>query len=1124
MQKLKKAIGFLLLTLSIFYVNIGFSQNQNSLKGKKILIFSKTAGYRHQSIGVGTKFFQELGKTEQFSVDTTENAEKFNEQNLKQYNVVVFMCTTGDVLNDSQQLAFEHFIQAGGAFYGIHAAADTEYDWPWYGRLVGGYFSGHPGKNVSNIQKGMMYVTDKNHPSTQFMPDNFEKTDEFYSFRNFNPAVTTLIRVDEKSYQEGTMGDFHPMAWYHLYDGGRSFYTNFGHTDETFTTEPLMMKHLTEGLKWAASGPALDYSKVVPTPEENRFTKVKLDEKLDEPTEMAIMNDGRVIYVERKGKVKLYDPKTNSAKTINELEVFTKFEYGLMGANIDPNFDKNKWVYLYYSPVKGDTANTLSRFTFDETKQMLDLSSEKMILKVPVKRNECCHTGGSIDWDKQGNLYLSTGDDTNPFASDGYGPMDNLPNRQGWDARASSSNTNDLRGKILRIKPTESGSYTIPQGNLFPVGMDKTRPEIYVMGCRNPYRISVDQRTGFLYWGDVGPDAGENSEKYGTRGYDENNQARKAGYFGWPLFVADNRPYKHRDFKDNTVSYTFDPARPINDSPHNTGLTELPPAQKAYIFYPYVDSPEFGPIVGKGSRNAMAGPVYYFDDYADSQVKFPKYYDGKYFAYDWTRDWINPVTMTSNGDFVKMEKFLPSNKFSHPIDLAFGKNGALYTLEYGPNWFAQNDEAMLSRIEYNSGNRKPFVSISSDKKAGALPMKVVFSSKGTLDYDGDAISYSWNFGNGLTSKLANPTATYSKAGNYTAKLTVKDKFGNTSSESINIIAGNDVPKVAVEIAGNKSFYWDDQKINYNVKVTDKEDGTLANKKINAEDVYVTIDYLEGFDKTMIAQGHQSNTSFSSGKRLIDLSDCKSCHSLDKKSIGPTYLDISKKYRLGQTNLARLSEKIIKGGGGVWGEQAMAGHPQISNADAREMVSYILSLNDPKKASQPTKGQYVTEKKQKDGSYIISATYTDKGSKKVVPQSATESLALRNASVKASSSDEQFKTMNIKNEQLGDIVIGTANNAFLIFKKLDLTNISSLNVATSATDSRLSGGKLEVRLGSVSGTKIGEAEIKVGEANKSKSISISPQKGFHDVYFVFVNENNQGKPLFSVSEIKFEMAK
>jgi cytochrome c len=191
----------------------------------------------------------------------------------------------------------------------------------------------------------------------------------------------------------------------------------------------------------------------------------------------------------------------------------------------------------------------------------------------------------------------------------------------------------------------------------------------------------------------------------------------------------------------------------------------------------------------------------------------------------------------------------------------------------------------LSRIEFNAGNRKPVVQISADKIAGAVPLKVNFSSVGTKDFDGDVLSYEWSFAKGAPkSKLNNPSFTFTKPGIYQATLKVKDVAGNVSEASVEIKVGNDIPKVALTIKGNKSFYWNDEKVAYEVKVADKEDGSLDNKKIKAEDVQVNIDYLEGFDKTIIAQGHQQNMSVLSGKRLIELSDCKACHSLDKKSI------------------------------------------------------------------------------------------------------------------------------------------------------------------------------------------------------------------------------------------------
>lgn len=223
----------------------------NHLKGQKVLVFSKTKGYRHGSIPAGIVAIKLLGKRYGFQVDTTENADRFTEENLKNYRTIIFLSTTGDVLNDNQQLAFEHYIQAGGSYAGIHAATDTEYNWPWYGKMVGGYFASHPGK--PNVQIGKMTVTAGNHPAIDSIPQTFDKKDEFYDFKQFNPNVKVLITVDESTYTDGKMGSYHPMAWYQKYDGGRIFYTNFGHTDETFM-EPIFLQHFWGGLRWAASG------------------------------------------------------------------------------------------------------------------------------------------------------------------------------------------------------------------------------------------------------------------------------------------------------------------------------------------------------------------------------------------------------------------------------------------------------------------------------------------------------------------------------------------------------------------------------------------------------------------------------------------------------------------------------------------------------------------------------------------------------------------------------------------------------------------------------------------------------------------------------------------------------
>lgn len=1092
--------------------------------GKRILVFSRTKGFRHTSIPAGQRALMAMGGQNGFAVDTTEDAGKFTDANLKRYSAVVWLSTTGDVLNDVQQAAFERYIQAGGGYVGIHAATDTEYGWPWYNKLAGAQFASHPGN--PNVQEGEAYVVNRDNASMFGFPDRWKIKDEFYDFKNVNKSVNVLVKIDEKTYKDGKMGADHPMAWYHDYDGGKAFYTNFGHPDETFTN-PVFVKHLLGGLQ-SVMAEKLDYAKAKtqPFPEENRFERKVLVDKLDEPTELVVLPGGKVLFGERKGLLKVYNPKTGKTKVAARMPVYTKFEYGLMGLNADPNFAANKRLFMYYSPETGlfpqDSAQHLSQFTYDDARDTLLLTTEKVVLRVPVKRNDCCHTGGSIAWDRTGNLYLSTGDDTNPFASDGFGPMDERPNRQGWDARYTSSNTNDLRGKILRIKPDGNGGYSIPSGNLFSQGNPKARPEIYVMGNRNPYRISVDQRTGFLYWGEVGPDAGENKEARGPRGHDEMNQARKAGYYGWPLFVADNRPYRAYTFADSTSGPAFDPMKPINNSPHNTGLTELPPAQKAYIYYPYAESPEFGDIVSKGGRNAMGGPVYYYDDYPESNVKFPRHYDGKFFAYDWMRDWINPVTMTPEGDFVKMERFLPNAKFSHTIDMQFAPDGSLYTLEYGQNWFAQNDDARLSHITYNAGNRKPLVVASASKMVGSAPLKVTFDTKGTMDYDGDALKYAWNFGPGVpASTAANPTVTFSKPGVYTPTLTVTDAAGNKSVQTMTVKVGNDMPTVNVAVKGNKTFYFPQQPIAYQANVMDKEDGTLA-KGISPDDVTMTINYIEGFDKTVLAQGHQANLGFSTGKRLIELSDCKGCHAIDKKSIGPAYIDVARKYKGAFMIVGKLSDKVIKGGGGVWGEQAMSAHPQLKKDEAEDMVRYILSLADDQLANkQPLMGTYATQNQKKDGSYVLTATYTDRGNGPIGPLTGTSTLALRSPNVKAVSYDDKKGIMNYKLPTGSEAAVGMADGSYMVYNDIDLTGISGLKAMVFTSAGQTAGGRLEVRSGSPTGTLLGEADVKEGNMGPVNIPFKKSESGTHKLYLVFVNPKAGSKPLMAVDTMTFE---
>ena len=212
-----------------------------------VLVFSRTAGFRHDSIPAGIEAVRRQGSARGFSVDASEDAGVFADDSLGKHKVVVFLSTTGDVLNASQEAAFERFIRRGGGFVGVHSASDTEYDWAFYGGLVGAYFAGHP-----DIQNAAVQIEDPAHPATQSLPRTWTRRDEWYNFRqNPRSRVNVLATLDERSYTGGTMAPDHPVVWSHSYEGGRSFYTALGHTQESYS-ESAFVDHLGRAILWAA--------------------------------------------------------------------------------------------------------------------------------------------------------------------------------------------------------------------------------------------------------------------------------------------------------------------------------------------------------------------------------------------------------------------------------------------------------------------------------------------------------------------------------------------------------------------------------------------------------------------------------------------------------------------------------------------------------------------------------------------------------------------------------------------------------------------------------------------------------------------------------------------------------
>ncbi len=752
-----KNIYFLLFIFS-FLLLVSCRQKRSGTP--RVLVYTNHLSDSNSEAGIRT--VQHLGEINGFEIVPTDTSTLFTDSSLAGYAAVLFLNRSGIGLGNMERIALERFIQSGGGFAGIHPTAKT-FNWRWYGRMIG-----------STGDSGVSFM------HQQFDGGRVQYSNDSITAQNEKDDANSKIVLNAIEY---AIGHFEPLN-YNL--------------------------------------AAIPYP-----PSENHFTKHTLVQgTFYEPTEMTILPNFDILVLQRRGEIMLYKQGTGTVKQAGFLNVYyhakakgVNVEEGMLGLSKDPDFKNNHWIYIYYSPIDS-SVNRLSRFVLEN--DTVINSSEKVILEVHAQREICCHTGGSIAFGPDSLLYFSAGDNSTPFDEPGqrfvshsFAPLNDAPGHLQYDAERSAGNSNDLRGKIMRLRLHKDGSYEIPEGNLFPPGTPKTRPEIYVMGDRNPYRISVDQKNSYLYWGEVGPDAPFDSlATRGPRGYDEVNQAKKAGYFGWPFFVGNNYPYHQYNYLTGVSGDAFDPAKPQNHSRNNTGLTDLPPAQPAFIWYPYAVSPEF-PELSSGGRNAMAGPVYYSDMYP-AATRYPDYYDGKLFIYDWIRGWIKVVTLQTNGDFEQMESFIPHTALHNCIDMEAGPDGRLYLLEYGTGWFQKNPDAGLYRIDYSAHPAPPVAVIASDTSA---------SAKGP---------------------------------------------------------------------------------------------------------------------------------YAAGYALTQVMDCKSCHKEDGISIGPSFKRVAEKYAGDKNASTYLSQKIMKGGSGVWGDVAMSAHPDIAQKDLSQIIEYVLSLK-PKAKSSKRKG-------------------------------------------------------------------------------------------------------------------------------------------------------------------------
>lgn len=1137
--------------------------------GRSVLVFSKTEEFRHASIPAGIETIRLLGEKAGFEVSASEDAGLFTEDSLSEFAAVIFLNTTGDVLNVDQQIAFERYIQAGGGFVGIHSATDTEWKktpgasyWPWFQRLVGGVFDGHP---QDTDQVGDLTVRDRNHASTHMLPENWKVSDEWYDFKRVSSGINVLMTVDEGSYEGATMGkgEYHPVAWYRDFDGGRSFYTALGHTESSYENKNFQ-KLIKGGIEYAmGDSPTLNYANARPEPW--RFTRTVLESGLSEPLKLAFSPAGDLYFVERRGGFRKYDFEKGESVLVHNFEdVNTRSEYGLLGLAFDPGFEDNRWVYIYRTIKKGRSGeHVLSRFKL--VGSGLEEESEQVFLRIPADGEpdrETNHTGGDMQFDDRGNLWLSTGDDTK---ADEASYIDDRPGSIHRDAARTSGNTNDLRGKILRITPRDTPDengryYDIPEGNLFK-NSKNAHPEIYVMGVRNPYTIAFDSRKKTLYWGDVGPDAREKSGR-GPIGYDEINMAVEPGNYGWPYVIGDNIPYAYHDYEKDVSLGKVNVDAPENRSANNTGMKTLPPARAAWISYPYQVSEDYFEL-GSGGRSVVVGPVYYSDRVdPDSNINFPSYFDGKLIISDFIRSWIMAVNV---GERDLPETIFPisNEKFNSPLDMAFGPDGALYIAEYGTGWFSENDDSHISRIEYYGGdNPRPVAIAKSSVTVGAEPLEITLDASESFDRNSsqEELTFKWSLlEDGKPVKLLGnqmvQVATIERSGVVDVELVVTDAGGESASDRVKLTIGNERPSVSIKTTGNRSFYWEETSpLAFEIVVSDHEDGSTVSGDISPGKVHIQKGYISGDQDLELVLAEKSVDPILKGREIVtEDSDCHACHEIEGDSIGPSYSEVASFYANNPNRFEIIETSIIEGVSGKWkGNHSMPAHPSLSEKEVSYIGEFIFSLDNRQledAAETSLLGLLHFDHHQNDyaetavsrggemdlgtvsrGKYFINASYTDEGTDNAPSLKAVSTLVLRSPTIPAGEFDdiEGFMMVEISDGVKAAMVRGSNKSrefSYGLMRNIDLTDISTLQVDALAVKSMMAGGSLELRLDAPDSKPVAVAEVKPvpnPTGTEGVSLDVSDVTGVHDLYLgtsAFSEED--GKSLFIIMKLIFK---
>ena len=802
-----------------------------------------------------------MGTAQNFSVTITEDATQFTDATLRPYEVVVMLHPDGEgILNAAQRTAFERWLQRGKGLVGIHAAANADRDWDWMADSRGGsLFLNHP-SGANQFQQATVKNVDPNHPAMQGIPADWVRTDEWYNFTKEPQNVHVLAKLDESTYDGGgrLAGGRRPPDRLVLELRPRPLVL---HRRSATTAPPGRSRCTASTSRARSSGPpgATPGDCGAPRdgiPTDASFDKVTLDDNTENPMEIAIAPGGNVYFVELAGKVKYYNATTRSVRTVGTIPVHRGNENGLLGIALDPNFATNKWLYLFYSAPSPEEQH-VSRFTVGADGN-IDMASEKVLLKIPHQRIVCCHSAGSLTFGPGGLLLhlhrrrqrarrvaglrpdRRRRPAQQPGRQPGRRPRVRLAPHLGQHERPARQDPAHQAGARRHVQRSRRATSSRRSSPIRP--RPSPRSTRWATATRSGSR-STRRRAGSTTARSARTPTARTPTAARAATTSSTRSARRATWAGRTASPT-TRPTATGTSPRGPAGETFDCAGgPNNTSNYNTGLAKTPPTTGALLWWPYSPYPAGFPwataptAIPTGSgRTAIAGPIYHFNPAATSDTKLPEYYDDKVFFADWSRDWIATAdARTPRASPRRSARFLPNTEFRHPQDIEMGPDGTLYVLEWGRDFnyagSGINPDSGLYRIDYVKGSRTPVAKASADKDSGGTPLTVAFSSAGSEDPDGDALTYEWDFGDGTPkSTAANPQHTFTQAGNYTVQLTVTDTSGKAGTSSVVITVGNTRPTVMLDIPQGGVYGWGDE-IAYKVTVTDPEDGTIDCNKV-----------------------------------------------------------------------------------------------------------------------------------------------------------------------------------------------------------------------------------------------------------------------------------------------------